>query len=155
MIDLPLLILDTNVVLDWLVFRDARVQILGQWLAHQQVRWLTTLAMHQEFMYVLARPGMQVWAPDLDAVHQAWHAHAHTVPAAGPAPWRCRDLSDQMFLDLAAAYRASALLTRDRSLLTVARRARANGLVISTPELWIKGRQKTNIETEKEKAADC
>jgi putative PIN family toxin of toxin-antitoxin system len=142
MIDPPLLVLDTNVVLDWLVFRDPRVVMLWQWFNSQRARWLATPAMHLEFMQVLARPGMQAWAPDAEAVSRAWAVHAHMVPAALAAPWRCRDLSDQMFLDLAVAHQAQALLTRDRSLLALARRARAGGLLIGTPERWTGDRLK-------------
>lgn len=137
-----MLVLDTNVVLDWLVFHDPRVVVLSQWLSDQRARWLATPAMHLEFMHVLARPGTQAWAPDAEAVSQAWADHAHMVPAAAPAPWRCRDLSDQMFLDLAVAHQAQALLTRDRSLLALARRARAGGLMIGTPERWVEDGRK-------------
>jgi uncharacterized protein len=142
MIDPPSLVLDTNVVLDWLVFRDPRVEALSQWFSDQHARWLATPAMHQEFMHVLARPGMQAWGPDVEVVSHAWAVHAHMVPAATAAPWRCRDLSDQMFLDLAVAHGAQALLTRDRSLLALARRARTSGLLIGAPERWITDRQK-------------
>lgn len=124
-------------MLDWLVFRDPRVGMLSQWFSERRMRWLATPAMHLEFMHVLARPGMQAWEPDLEAVGQAWAEHAHIVPAPAAAPWRCRDTSDQMFVDLAAAHRAQALLTRDRSLLALARRARASGLLIGAPERWI------------------
>jgi len=137
-----LLVLDTNVVLDWLVFGDPRVTLLSQCVSSRQALWLTTPAMRLEFMQVLTRPGMQAWAPDAQAIHRAWADHARMVPVAAAAPWRCRDLSDQMFLDLAAAHQAQALLTRDRSLLTLARRAGASGLVISTPERWAADRLK-------------
>ena len=45
-----------------------------------------------------------------------------------------------MFVDLAVAHQAQALLTRDRSLLALARRARASGLLIGAPERWIADR---------------
>lgn len=124
-------------MLDWLVFRDPRVGVLSQWFGERRMRWLATPAMHLEFMHVLARPGMQAWKPDLEAVGRAWADHALIVPAAAAAPWRCRDTSDQMFVDLAVARQAQALLTRDRSLLALARRARASGLLIGAPERWI------------------
>ena len=129
-------------MLDWLVFRDPRVGMLSRWFSDRRMRWLATRAMHLEFMHVLARPAMQAWEPDLEAVGQAWADHAHIVPAAVAAPWRCRDTSDQMFVDLAVAHQAEALLTRDRSLLALARRARASGLLIGAPERWIGARQK-------------
>ena len=130
-------------MLDWLVFRDPRVGVLSQWFSDRRIRWLATPAMHLEFMHVLARPAMQAWEPDLQAVGLAWTDHAHIVPAAAAAPWRCRDTSDQMFVDLAVAHQVEALLTRDRSLLALARRARASGLMIGAPERWIGARQTT------------
>jgi predicted nucleic acid-binding protein len=133
----PGLVLDTNAVLDWLVFRDPRLAALPALLDAQRARWLVTPQMQQEFEHVLARPMMQAWSPDGAAVAAAWARHASLRPAAQPAPWRCKDPSDQMFVDLAVAQGAQALLTRDRSLLALARRARPTGLWICPPERWL------------------
>jgi predicted nucleic acid-binding protein len=133
----PAVVLDTNAVLDWLVFRDARVAPLTALLDAQRACWLATAPMRQEFEHVLARPAMQAWAPDLQAVAAAWARHVCLLPPAQPAAWRCKDPSDQMFVDLAAAHGAQALLTRDRRLLALAGRARAAGLAICPPEQWL------------------
>lgn len=133
----PGVVLDTNAVLDWLVFRDPRVTALTALLDARRACWLATAPMQQEFEYVLARPAMQAWAPDLPAVAAAWAHHACLLPPAQPAAWRCKDSSDQMFVDLAAAHGAQALLTRDRRLLALAGRARTAGLAICPPEQWL------------------
>jgi putative PIN family toxin of toxin-antitoxin system len=131
-------VLDTNAVLDWLVFRNPRVAPLAALLVTQQARWIATPQMRQEFEHVLARPALQAWTPDPALIADAWARHATLCPAPPrPAPWRCKDPADQMFVDLAVAHEARALLTRDRSLLALARRARSIGLVISPPEHWL------------------
>jgi len=50
-----------------------------------------------------------------------------------PSPLACTDLSDQKFLDLAHTARADWLVTKDKALLKLARRARALGLQIVEP----------------------
>ena len=57
------------------------------------------------------------------------------VAAPGP-PLRCRDPDDQMFIDLALSARAQWLVTRDRALLVLARRARLRGVTVIRPVDW-------------------
>ena len=53
-----------------------------------------------------------------------------------PPTLRCSDIDDQKFIDLAVAARAVALLSADRAVLRLARRASAWGLAITTVERW-------------------
>lgn len=134
---IPLLVLDTNVVLDWLVFRDASAVPLGAALAGGQVRWLATAAMRDELTTVLARGGFERWQPEPAAVMATWDRIATPAEPAPPAPgWVCTDRDDQKFLDLAVHARATALLTRDRALLSFARRALPTGLWIGPATAW-------------------
>jgi predicted nucleic acid-binding protein len=52
---------------------------------------------------------------------------------AGEPRLRCRDADDQVFIDLALVHRARWLLTRDKALLALARRARPLGTEILRP----------------------
>src|SRR5262245_54705638 len=101
----PALVLDTNVVLDWLVFRHPSCAGLDGWLGAGRLRWLASPAMRDELAHVLARGVGQRWAPDLPALWSAWDRLARPVapPAlAGPAlRLRCTDPDDQKFVDLA------------------------------------------------------
>ena len=49
---------------------------------------------------------------------------------------RCSDPDDQIFIDLAIAQGAQLLLTRDRALLKLARKAQRHGVWVATPERW-------------------
>lgn len=84
-----------------------------------------------ELAEVLARPALF----DVDPARQRrlladWQALATEVQVVESAPWRCRDPLDQKFVDLAVTARAEWLITRDRDLLKLARKARRVGLGI-------------------------
>ena len=134
------LVLDTNVVLDWLAFRHPFGATLEEALTSGRCRWLRTAAMRDELAHVIARDTLKRWAIDARAVLATFDALG--VDTATPAPLgaaaspRCSDPDDQMFIDLAIAHRAHALLTRDRALLRLASRARRSGVLIATPEAW-------------------
>ncbi len=134
------LVIDTNVVLDWLVFRHPDAAVVGEALASGRCRWLCTGAMRDEFVRVIARDALGRWAIDADAVLAVFDAHAVDVELPGPLGesehLRCTDPDDQPFVDLAIAHRAHALLTRDRAVLRLASRASRFGVLVATPQAW-------------------
>lgn len=133
----PRVVLDTNVALDWLVFRDAGAQQLGLALDRGDLCWLATRAMRAELAHMLAHASLARWAPDSERALASFDALAEmTAAPERPGPLRCRDPDDQMFIDLALAASAGWLLTRDKALLRLARRAAALGVEVTTPQLW-------------------
>jgi putative PIN family toxin of toxin-antitoxin system len=132
-------ILDTNVVLDWLVFHDDRVAPLASAITAGDLIWHATQRMRDELVHVLRRPAIRSRQPDVDRVLCAFDTHVRPwgepTRAAAPIP-RCRDLDDQMFIDLALVAGARWLVSHDRALLALARRARPLGLLIVTPAAW-------------------
>jgi predicted nucleic acid-binding protein len=135
-------ILDTNVVLDWLVFRDARVAPLDAAIRAGRLHWLTCTRMLQELEHVLGRAPLNARALDRAALDGAIRRHAQELGAPAPTParpgLRCSDTDDQIFIELALAHQVPLLLTRDRALLKLARKAAQHGLCISQPERWAK-----------------
>src|SRR3990167_9565513 len=112
------LVLDTNVVLDWLVFRDPSTALLAQQLVSQLWQWRVTANMRAELEHVLTYQTLSVWSPDRDAVLATWESFAHPTAAPTPAlapPLRCSDPDDQKFIDLALSLPGSTLLSRDRA----------------------------------------
>ena len=131
--------LDTNVVLDLLVFDDPRVQTLRQALADGRLAWLATDAMLVELGHVLRRPALAAWGHDSVAVLATAQRLCNCVPAppaSGQRVPRCTDADDQIFIDLAWLRPAAWLFTRDRALLRLARASRPHGLWIGPPERW-------------------
>jgi putative PIN family toxin of toxin-antitoxin system len=135
-------VLDTNVVLDWLVFSDASCSSLAEQLIRGQLRWQATAEMRSELCSVLPRPELKIWNPDGEHVLSVFdrlaslHAPSRVQqPAAG---LRCRDPDDQKFMDLALATSARWLFSRDRALLDLAKTARKHGVEILTPASWLR-----------------
>jgi putative PIN family toxin of toxin-antitoxin system len=133
-----LAVLDTQVVLDWLVFRDIGMAQLTRSLKDGRLRWLTCQAMHDELGHVLNRAVITDRAPDRAIISQTIERFALRIEAGIPpgTPLRCSDADDQIFIDLALAAGAQWLFTRDHSLLRLARRARERGVIVLRPADW-------------------
>jgi putative PIN family toxin of toxin-antitoxin system len=119
------LVLDTNIVLDLLVFGDARAQPLSRALVAGELHWLATAEMREELARVLCYPklaervafhrgGPQAVLADFDR-------HARLVEPAPKASVTCGDPDDQKFIDLAVAHRC-ALISKDREVLRMRKR---------------------------------
>jgi len=137
--DVPRVVLDTNVVLDWFYFLDPRCAALAEVVAQHRVRWIASAAMRDELDRVLDRGLRSSWPVDAASVREGWQRWATVVEADGapsPASMCCTDPDDQKFIDLALQVRAAALLSADRAVLRLARRAMAHGLMIATVGDW-------------------
>ena len=136
----PCVVLDTNAVLDWLYFRDVHCAALADAVTGHRVRWIASAQMRDEIEHVLERGSLGTrWPEGPATVRDGWHRWATMVDAtAGTTPlaMRCTDADDQKFIDLALDARAIALLSADRAVLRLARRASAFGLAISTVAGW-------------------
>ena len=136
----PIVVLDTNVVLDWLVFRNPGCVALAASIVAGELRWIATVAMRDELAHVLARGHLDAWAPNLSLVWAHWDRHCAEVsvpaPAGPPGRLRCSDPDDQKFVDLAVAGRARWLLSHDRAVLKLARRLRDHGVDARPPDGW-------------------
>lgn len=135
----PKIVIDTQVVMDWLVFGDARVAPLARAVEAGRAIWIGRESMLAELRHVLGRGVAAAWQPDLAHIEQTFARHCRMI-AATPAPavrLACRDPDDQQFIDLALAEGADWLLSRDKAVLALRRRALALGLNIATPQTWI------------------
>jgi len=63
----PIIVLDTNVVLDWLLFQNAECAAIEAHVVSGRIRWHATAAMRDELTHVLARGGLKAWKPDASA----------------------------------------------------------------------------------------
>lgn len=133
-----IVVLDTNVVLDLWLFGDTRAQPLQQALQDGQLTALVTAPMLAELADVLSRPFVTDWPVAPSQVLATLQTISRLVepPAPSPPAPRCTDGDDQKFIDLAWAWPASVLFSRDRAVLKLARAALRHGLQITTPERW-------------------
>lgn len=129
-------VIDTNIVLDLLVFADPHCADLRAAIDGRSLQWLATPAMREELLRVLDYPQLQ---PRLAfhglataQVMAAFDARAILCPAAPKAPCTCKDPDDQKFIDLAVAHRA-CLLSKDKAVLAMRKRLERLGVELNLP----------------------
>ncbi|MGL4232208.1 MAG: putative toxin-antitoxin system toxin component, PIN family [Casimicrobium sp.] len=120
------LVIDTNVLISALVFKDTRHLALREAWEAKRVTPLLSIATYRELKRVLC---YRMFALDDDQIQAAierigpfveWVAI--DVEQAATLP-KCSDRDDQKFLDVALCGRADALITYDKALLKLRRRS--------------------------------
>jgi putative PIN family toxin of toxin-antitoxin system len=130
----PVVVIDTNVVLDLWLYQDPATPALRLALAQGEVTWLATQVMRDELERVLAYPhiaarltlGQQTAA---DVLAQ-FDAHAQLMPVAAKCQFVCKDGDDQKFIDLATAHQAQ-LISKDKAVLTMRNRMARLGVMVT------------------------
>ncbi|HET9463460.1 MAG TPA: putative toxin-antitoxin system toxin component, PIN family [Thiobacillus sp.] len=130
----PLLVIDTNVVLDLLHFDDAVARPLRLALEAGRVRCAVTDATLDELRRVLAYPEFGLDPAQQAALAARYQVLAQTARAVeGDVGLpQCSDPDDQKFIELAAAVRAHGLVSKDRAVLKLRRRC-APAFQVMTP----------------------
>ena len=129
----PRLVLDTNVILDLLVFKDPSAEPIRLLLDTQQVDALRTLASMAELIDVIGRPAFKLSQADQEKIVQSWESSSRLVEntAIEPAPFTCRDPDDQVFINMAYSLRPTLLLSKDLRVLELQAIAKQHGVEIS------------------------
>ncbi|HEX8819409.1 MAG TPA: putative toxin-antitoxin system toxin component, PIN family [Archangium sp.] len=117
------LVLDTNVVLDLLVFDDPFVRPLAEALAAGDVTAWAGEDTLKELELVLAYPTFALDEAARRTLFARYRSLVHLVPETPGPPLptlpRCRDRDDQKFLELAARAGAAWLVSKDKRLLSM------------------------------------
>jgi len=118
------LVLDTNIVMDMLHFRDARTAWLKSAITRRQVLCFSDADCLGELRRVTAYPEFGLDSASkkelLDTYLDFVIRHDAIDEGTAALP-RCRDADDQKFLELAARCKADLLITRDKQLLRLDR----------------------------------
>jgi putative PIN family toxin of toxin-antitoxin system len=138
------LVLDTNVVLDWLVFKDARMSELHRAWDERRLELVTHMPALDELRRVLTYPQFKLAGSEQRAVFECYESRVRIVslpdgitmenlgmPAGFP---RCKDGDDDHFIALAYHHRADAVVSKDRAVLDLAKRVRKFGVTIFSPQ---------------------
>ena len=134
------LVLDTNVVIDWLVFDDEFLASFREQVRSRSVQVITHTPAVDELRRVLGYPILKLSSERQAAVLEQYLALASLferdfavagAPAELPPGFpRCRDPDDDPFVRLAWHAGVDALVSRDKAVLKLARRARKFGFQI-------------------------
>ena len=119
-------VLDTNVAVSALVFREGRLAWLREAWAAGRVVPLVSAETIAELVRVLAYPKLKLSGEETRNALAHYMEHAEAVPGVGASVRvpQCRDPDDRKFLRLAYAARADALVTGDADLLALAGKSR-------------------------------
>ncbi|MDO4794510.1 MAG: putative toxin-antitoxin system toxin component, PIN family [Brachymonas sp.] len=127
-------VLDTNIVLDVLLFQAPEAEPLRAALQAGQVQWLATAHMREELRRVLdyahIAPRVQFYGTTAEQILARRDQWVRPVEAAPPCVFVCRDADDQCFIDLAVAHGA-LLLSKDAQVLKLRKRLARQGVVVS------------------------
>jgi uncharacterized protein len=135
----PLAVLDTNVVLDCFVFKNAECDALLNAIASRALTWVATHEMRVELFRVVSLGYLSAWQPDSVRLGEQWGRWCVESPPAAigaAGRLRCTDPDDQKFIDFSVAVGARWLVSRDRAVLKLARRLREHGVEVVTPPCW-------------------
>jgi putative PIN family toxin of toxin-antitoxin system len=128
------IVLDTNILLDIFVFDDERAADLKQAIF---TRTILPIASHKtlaELVDVLSRPLFKLEAQTQSEILEQWRSVIRLLDdtTLTPAPWKCQDLDDQIFLDLAYELRPVILISKDNAVLRMASRAAQENILITS-----------------------
>ena len=123
------LVLDTNVVLDMLIFDDPHIPPIRELVARGEVRWIADQAQRIELERVLhysqIAPRVSFYGKTPEGVMAAFDAAVEYVAEAPKIRFTCTDPDDQHFLDLASQHQA-LLVSKDKAVLKQRKRVAQN-----------------------------
>ena len=126
------IVLDTNIVLDLLVFNDVAAMPLRQALDAGELDWLATVPMRDELERVLAYPQivsrLAFYRLLPSEVLAGFDRYARLTAVPAKASVTCSDADDQIFIDLAVAHQAK-LLSKDQAVISMQKRLLALGVL--------------------------
>jgi putative PIN family toxin of toxin-antitoxin system len=147
--DAPRVVLDSNIWIDLLVFRDPHVEAIRAALETGAIATLIRADCREELRRVLAYPQFARFAVDIDTALDTVDGLTARVDAPSPAEAeairlpRCRDTDDQKFIELAHFAQAACLVSKDRAVLKLrSRLRRSSGVEVLTPAAfapWLAG----------------
>ena len=137
----PRVVLDTNVILDLLVFKDPSTELIRLLLDAKQVDAVRSEASMLELIDVIQRPAFKLSRADQATILEAWESSSRLLEntAIEPAPFTCRDPDDQVFIDIAYSLRPALLLSKDLRVLELRVIAKHHGVEISNQYDCIQG----------------
>ncbi|RDK10284.1 PIN domain-containing protein [Cupriavidus lacunae] len=136
----PRVVLDSNIWVDLLVFRDPHVEPIREALEAGTIAPVIRADCREELRRVLAYPQFARFDVDIDAALATVDRLASLEAAPPQADYdtirlpRCKDTDDQKFVELAHFARAACLVSKDKAVLKLRTRLRrSSGVEVMTP----------------------
>ena len=130
----PIVVLDTNILLDVLVFDDSRAHPLRAALIAGELDVVATEKTLAEFLDVIGREQFSLSQEKQHEIMSQWRSWSRLIKddALDIAPWKCKDRDDQVFINLAYTLKPAMLISKDKMVLKIAKRAQKDDVVITS-----------------------
>ena len=130
----PVVVLDTNILLDVLVFDDSRAHPLRAALIAGGLDAVATEKTLSEFLDVIGREQFSLSQEKQNEIMSQWRSWSILIndEVLDVAPWKCKDRDDQVFINLAYTLKPAMLISKDKLVLKIAKRAQKDGIVITS-----------------------
>ena len=127
-------IFDTNLLLDFFVFKDLKTSVLWTATKERKFKTVTCEDAVSELEDVLTRPQFKVTSEQVEVIKEEFLSVAEVLPITIEAKTRCKDPLDQKFIDLTVSCAPALLISKDKLVLRCARHLRPLGCNILPPE---------------------
>ena len=132
---IPLIVPDTNVLMDMWVFENPVSMQLLQMIRSGKIQAARSRETLEELADVLSRLAFSRSEQQQEQILREWLSLSIDIPDPSPsAGVFCKDPDDRKFIALALCSRATILVSRDKAVLKAGRKAKTLGLAILTPE---------------------
>lgn len=140
---LPRVVLDTNTVIALWHFHDGTLAVLANAIQKKHIQLLSRGDALKELRLVLAYQQFRLPAETQQTLIETYHRDLLHICCTDTTNTTllpvCRDPDDQKFLEIARHGEADYLLTRDKTLLKLARHRQIRShFIIMTPEMFCK-----------------
>ena len=140
---MPRVVLDSNIWVDLLVFRDPFVEPIRAALMAGTIATVIRADCREELRRVLAYPQFARFAVDIDSALAQVDALVTLEPLPGEADAnairlpKCKDTDDQKFIELAHFARVALLVSKDKAVLKLrSRLRRSSGVEVLPPKAF-------------------
>ena len=133
-LSVPSCVLDTNVVLDILLFADKNAESIQQLLASGQLLALGHYDTLYEFADVISRSQFKLTESQIKEKLHAWIKLHWLINEPLPTVGYCKDHDDDKFFNLARLCSARYLISKDKKVLKAKGKAKRFGCIVIKPE---------------------
>lgn len=130
----PSCVLDTNVVLDILLFADKNTESIQKSLASGQLLALGHYDTLYEFADVISRSQFKLTESQIKEKLHAWIKLHWLINEPLPTEGYCKDHDDDKFFNLARLCSARYLISKDKKVLKAKGKAKRFGCIVIKPE---------------------
>lgn len=130
----PSCVLDTNVVLDILLFADKKTEPIRQLLSSGKLLALGHYDTFYEFADVISRSQFKLTDSQIKEKLHAWVNLHWIIKEALPTEVYCKDHDDDKFFNLARLCSARYLISKDKKVLKAKGKAKRFGCAVIKPE---------------------